>query len=124
MTQTSARWEHSDIQKDAHPEGMVLRFQREPPLVAVHRRLHGEEPHTRELLLLALLLFTLPLLFTLRQFVTEVGSGEPSHQYTAEPSPLKVLRIRLLLSVKQEKVMLSASGSTSFLYGTAVAPSA
>lgn len=50
--------------------------------------LHGEEPHASEYALLALFAFTPPLLFTLRKFVAEEGSGERSHQFTAEPQQI------------------------------------
>ena len=47
--------------------------------------LHGEEPHDTPFELLALLLFALPLEFTLQKFVDDDAIGERSHQLFAEP---------------------------------------
>lgn len=44
-----------------------------------------EEPHDTPFELLALLLFALPLLFTLQKFVEDDAKGERSHQLFAEP---------------------------------------
>ena len=47
--------------------------------------LHGEEPHASEYAPLAAYAFTLPPLYTQRKYVAEEGSGDRSHQVTAEP---------------------------------------